>query len=106
MEYALGTDPTKANGSPPVALNLGGTSVGIVYTLDVSKTDIDVELLGSSDLENWYLLPTTPAPVEGVMQTWSINEDRRFFPKQFYALRVTQKPAPMTGIGREMPDQR
>jgi hypothetical protein len=92
VEYALGTDPTVANESPPVVINHGGTSAGIDYTLDVSKTDIDVVLLGSSDLETWYILPTTPAPLDGVMQTWRVDEDRRIFPRRFYMLQVTQKP--------------
>lgn len=92
VEYAVGSNPTVVEGTSPLSMSDGGTDTIVTYTLDVSKTDIDVVLLGSSDLETWYVLPTTSAPVSGGMQTWMIADDRRFFPEQFYMLRVTQKP--------------
>ena len=91
MEYALGTNPNSANFTHPLTVTPFGDSYSLKYNLNLIRTDVDLELQSSTNLQDWTTLTTTPLIINNTEHTREANLTTNG-PRRFHRLQVTLKP--------------
>ena len=91
MEYALNTDPYVANHRSPLAMTHSGGDYSLTFDLNLLRSDVDLVLQSSTDLQNWTTLTTTPTIISSTEQTRSA-ELTTDGPQRFHRLQVVLKP--------------
>ena len=91
MEYAFNTDPYVANHRSPLAMTHSGGDYSLTFDLNLLRSDVDLVLQSSTDLQNWTTLTTTPTIISSTAQTRSA-ELTTDGPQRFHRLQVVLKP--------------
>ncbi|MEJ6581841.1 MAG: lamin tail domain-containing protein [Akkermansiaceae bacterium] len=91
VEYAFGLNPNSDSFSSPLAMSPVGRNYSLTYRLDLLRTDIDIILQQSTDLENWTTVTTNRTLISSSEQSRAITLPTTG-PCVFHRLQVTQKP--------------
>lgn len=91
LEYAFGLDPHSADQRSLMRMSPSGSAYTLTYELDVNRTDIDVVLQKSIDLQTWTSVETVSGTSVLGMQSHyaTMNTDGA---QMFHRLQVTPKP--------------
>lgn len=91
IEYAFETNPVVRNVGSPLGLAVNQNGYSLSYHVSLLKSDIDIILQQSDDLEGWSVVPTTLVSINATEQ----NRSAIFAttaPKMFHRLKVLEKP--------------
>ncbi|MCH1508377.1 MAG: lamin tail domain-containing protein [Akkermansiaceae bacterium] len=91
FEYAFDTNPNVPDYGSPVTMTPSGTGYSLSYNLSMLRTDVDLVLQVSPDLQSWSTLTTTASVISSTEQARSaeLSTDG---PRRFHRLQITLKP--------------